>query len=185
MTGSPQASSLNNTQRLMLLLAALILAIVLFVLRGGLNAEAPLDQLARRSLEPDIALANGRPTVIEFYADWCEACRKMAPDMLATEQKTNNKIDIVLVNIDNPRWEELVDRYGVNGIPQLNFFDAEGNPKGESRGVRSPEQLEQLTNALIENQPLPQFAGMGTISNLPDTTLKANNSEPVGPRDHG
>ena len=39
--------------------------------------------------------------------------------MLSLEQSTQGKLDIVMVNVDNPRWQDLVDRYDVNGIPSL------------------------------------------------------------------
>jgi len=66
---------LGTTQRVLLLVMAVVLATALLVLRGGVESESPMEQLARRSLEPDQALANGRPTIVEFYADWCQACR--------------------------------------------------------------------------------------------------------------
>ncbi|MFL0780626.1 MAG: thioredoxin domain-containing protein, partial [Prochlorococcus sp.] len=125
MTGD-QSSPLGTGQKLVLLLVALGLAAGLLLLRGGLNPEAPLDALARRSLQPEVALSNGRPTMIEFYADWCAACREMAPSMLAVEQRSEKRLNIVLVNVDNPRWQDLIDRYDVSGIPQLNLFNAEG-----------------------------------------------------------
>jgi len=58
-----------------------------------------LDQLAKNSLLPEQALTNGRPTVLEFYADWCEACKQMAPDMFEAEKISSNQIDIVLLNV--------------------------------------------------------------------------------------
>ncbi len=198
MTGD-QSSPLGTGQKLVLLLVALGLAAGLLLLRGGLNPEAPLDALARRSLQPEVALSNGRPTMIEFYADWCSACREMAPTMLTVEQRTEKKLNIVLVNVDNPRWQDLIDRYDVNGIPQLNLFNAEGELLGRSLGVRTSEQLNQLTDALINNQPLPKFAGMGTVSELvapetnPETITGGNPGKNAGtnsanidkPRSHG
>ena len=117
MSASPPPAILGAFQKGLLLAVAFALALALLVLRGGLQSESPMEQLARRSLDPDVALSNGQPTLIEFYADWCQACREMAPAMLSLEQSTRDRLDVVLVNVDNPRWLDLVDRYEVNGIP--------------------------------------------------------------------
>lgn len=131
MTGTPESSPLGTAQRWVLVLIAVALAMGLVVLRGGIQSESPMEQLARRSLDPQTALTNGRPTLIEFYADWCQVCREMAPSMLTLEKQSRDRLDVVLVNVDNPRWQDLVDRYDVNGIPQLNLFNAEGKPRGD------------------------------------------------------
>ena len=180
MTGSSAPSTLTLLQKGLLMMTALILAAGLFLLRNGLNQEAPLDQLARQSLDPEIALNNSRPTVLEFYADWCEACQAMAPAMLQTEQNHADQLDVVLVNIDNPRWLDLIDRYDVTGIPQLNLFSADGVMRGRSLGARTADQLESLAVALINNEPLPQLAGVGSISSV---TAAETVSSP-GPRSH-
>ena len=191
MTRSPESSPLGTTQRWVLVLVAVALALGLVMLRGGIQSESPMEQLARRSLDPQTALSNGRPTLIEFYADWCQVCREMAPAMLELEQSSRERLDVVLVNVDNPRWQDLVDRYDVNGIPQLNLFNAEGEPKGRSLGLRSSEELQILSAALLENQPLPALPGVGSISRLPDpssadSTLAGVSSQPTaGPRSHG
>ena len=99
MTGSSAPATLTLLQKWLLLMTALVLAAGLFLLRNDLNQEAPLDQLARQSLDPEIALNNSLPTMLEFYADWCEACQAMAPAMLQTEQKHADQLDVVLVNI--------------------------------------------------------------------------------------
>jgi len=185
MSGQPTSANLNSVQKAVLLVSAVVLAVVLFLLRNGLSTESPMDQLARRSLQPEVALSNQKPTMLEFYADWCEACREMAPAMLETERRTSGRMDVVLVNIDNPQWQDLIDRYEVNGIPQLNLFGATGQLRGRSLGVRTPQQLEALSTALITNTPLPQFAGIGSVSSLePAGGIATASATSAGPRSH-
>ena len=183
MTGAPQSSPLGPVQRSILVIAAVALAIGLTLSRGGLQTGSPLDQLARRSLEPEVALSNGRPTIVEFYADWCQVCREMAPAMLQLEQAQANRLDVVMVNVDNPRWQDLVDRYDVNGIPQLNLFDAQGQPVGRSIGLRREQELQQLSAALINGEPLPQLQGVGASSIRNYGTVASGLG--AGPRSHG
>ena len=116
MTDQSSEPLIGTAQRIVLLIMAVALAVALLLLRGGMDSQSPMEQLARRSIAPDVALSNGRPTILEFYADWCQACREMAPAMLSLEQNTRQQLDIVLVNVDNPRWSDLVDDYDVNGI---------------------------------------------------------------------
>ena len=191
MTGTPQSKPLGTAQRWVLVVVAIALAVGLLVLRGGIQSESPMEQLARRSLEPQSALTNGRPTLIEFYADWCQVCREMAPSMLELERNTRDRLDVVLVNVDNPRWQDLVDRYKVNGIPQLNLFNAKGEPRGRSLGLRSPEELQLLGAALLDNQPLPALPGVGSISRLQNPSSAesplagASSQTSAGPLSHG
>ena len=184
MTGSPQPMPLGRLQQVVLVVIAVALAIGLLFMRGGIQSETPMEQLARRSVEPEVALTNGKPTLIEFYADWCQVCREMAPAMLELERSTQNRLDVVLVNVDNPRWQDLVNRYDVNGIPQLNLFSADGQPRGKSIGLRKPEELKAISAALMNDQPLPQLQGVGSVSSLEgERTLQASVAQ-TGPRSH-
>ena len=162
----PGAGGLGRRERMVLAAVAALLVVLLFWLRGGLHPAAPLERLARQSPDLTTALNNGRPTLVEFYADWCEACRTMAPAMETIEQKRRGALDVVLLNVDNPRWQPELERYAVNGIPQLELFDAGGHSVGRSIGARRPEELEALTTALLEARPLPQLVGVGATSSL-------------------
>lgn len=169
-----------------MLLAALaaVLAVLLIWLRGGIHPEAPLERLARQSPDLQQALGNGRPTLVEFYADWCEACRAMAPAMDQLEQRHRGSLDVVLLNVDNPRWQPEIDRYEVNGIPQLELFDAGGTVIGRSLGARSGPELEALSTALIAQAPLPSLPGVGSLSALsPGGAI--GTAALAGPRSHG
>ena len=180
-------SDLGSLQKIFLVFLSLFLVISLLFVRNGFKANAMLDQLAKNSLEPDIALLNGKPTVFEFYADWCEACKEMAPDLVEAEKLNSNKIDIVLLNVDNSRWFDLIDKYDVNGIPKLTFFDDKGEFKGFSLGVRKYSELNEIFLALINNSELPAFTKLSNSSNLVSkNNLKQlnNNIRSEGPRDH-
>jgi len=179
---------LSFFQKYFLVFLSIILVISLLFLRNGFKANAILDELAKNSISPETALSNGKPTVFEFYADWCEACKEMAPDMIEVKKQTSNKVDVVLLNVDNSRWLDLIDKYDVNGIPQLTFFDDKGEFKGFSLGVRKYSELNEIFNALINNSELPSFTKLSNSSNL----ISKNNSKQLnknkirleGPRDH-
>jgi thiol-disulfide isomerase/thioredoxin len=188
-TGLPQpaGAELGRRERMLLAAIAALLALLLLWLRGGLHPEAPLERLARQSPELSLALGDGHPTVVEFYADWCEACRAMAPAMDRLEQQHRGALDVVLLNVDNPRWQAELERYDVNGIPQLELFDGQGIAVGRSIGARSAAELESLLAALLADQPLPALPGVGATSALPaaDQAAGSAGGSGIGPRSHG
>ena len=181
-------NELSSLQKIFLVFLSVSLVISLFFFRGGFKANAMLDQLAKNSLEPEKALSNGRPTVLEFYADWCEACKEMAPDMLNVKNQNSNKVDVVLLNVDNSRWLDLIEKYDVNGIPKLIFFDSVGEPKGLALGVRNYNELNEIFHALINNVELPDFTNLSNsidlISDNNSKQVNFNNIKSQGPRNH-
>ena len=171
MDSNPTNILLSQIQRVSLLLFSFALAVLIFFFRAGIDSRMPIDQLARKSLSPEIALSNGRPTIFEFYADWCMACREMAPSMLRIHNEAENELDFVLLNVDNELWKDLVDEYQINGIPQLILFDAKGMFVGRSVGVRTEAELRQVKSVLINHEILPSSFLDGSISALNSATL--------------
>ena len=114
----------------------------------------------------------------------------MAPATDGLEQRHRGALNVVLLNVDNPRWLPELERYGVNGIPQLELFDAGGTAVGRAIGARSAAELEALTAALLAEAPLPALAGVGATSQLEDNSaggsvLETASGTTVGPRSHG
>ncbi len=180
---------LTMFQKYFLVFLSICLVVSLFFIRNGFKANLMLDQLAKNSLLPEQALANGKPTVFEFYADWCEACKEMAPDMTNAIKQNANKVDIVLLNVDNSRWSDLIEKYDVNGIPKLTFFDNEGKFKGFTLGVRKYSELNEIFISLINNSELPSFTQESNSSDLPSEIISNEKSfnniiKTEAPRNH-
>ena len=181
---------LSIFQKYFLVFLSICLVISLFFIRNGFKANSMLDELAKNSLLPENALSNGKPTVLEFYADWCEACKEMAPDMVDAKRQNANKVDIVLLNVDNSRWNDLIEKYDVNGIPKLAFFNEKGEFRGFSLGVRKYNELNEIFFALINNKELPSFTKVSSSSNFPSETFSNEENfnktiKPEAPRKHG
>lgn len=91
---------------------------------NNLTGLASLRGLSRDAMPYSEAISNDRPTLVEFYADWCTTCQGMAP-MLQELHQQQPDLNFVAVNIDEPRWADLVARYEVSGIPKLVLLDRE------------------------------------------------------------
>ncbi len=186
MNSLPSQAELSNLQKISLILGVIILSLFLFLFTGGLDKTKTLDYLARNSLDPEIALSNGKPTIIEFYADWCEVCKEMAPIMSDINNEYRGQINMVFLNVDNPKWDDLVEEYEVNGIPQLNLFNSNGLLKGQSIGSKSKLQVVSLINILIANKDLSRDKNLtdkGRNSSLTLSQLNQTNMA-ISPMTH-
>ena len=65
------------------------------------------------------AQAEGKPVMMDLYADWCGPCRMLSPilDEVANEA---NGARVVKVNVD--QVPQLAAQYGVSSIPSLKVF---------------------------------------------------------------
>ena len=175
---------MDNKDRVMakaLAIIAALLAVVVFWTRS-LNNQG-LESLAHTSLPLDEALSNGKPTLVEFYADWCQVCHQMEPTMAQLKQSHRDTLDLVLLNVENPLWEKELDQFQVLGIPTFLFYGSDGSVRGRSVGLLQAEQLEAMVVALLRDDELPFLNNQGTTSAITDTNPSQGSS--VGPRSHG
>lgn len=67
------------------------------------------------------------PAIIDFYADWCAPCRKVAPIMKELSEEYKGKI--VIYKIDTEEQRELAGMFGIRSIPAILFIPKEGQPQ--------------------------------------------------------
>ncbi|GIL76096.1 hypothetical protein Vretimale_5724 [Volvox reticuliferus] len=168
-----------------LAVGAVAAAVLLFALpRLGGGSPPTLATLEQMSTPLDTALANGRPTLVEFYANRCEVCRELVPDEYELERQYQGKVNFVMLNIENSKWAPEAVEFGVRGIPHFVFFDKMGEPLAAAVGRVPRQVLEGNLEALASDAPLPYAGAQGrTSSPAPPLGAMAGPKQTM-PRDH-
>jgi thiol:disulfide interchange protein DsbD len=73
----------------------------------------------------------GKPVMLDFYADWCVACKEFEKYTFHQADVENKLSDFVLLQADvtrnMPQDIELLKQLQVLGLPTIEFWDGEGN----------------------------------------------------------
>jgi len=90
-------------------------------------------------------LALGNVTVVDFYADWCPACRYLSPSL---EQMARTDPEIALRKIDIVDWKTAVIRqYNIHSIPQVNVYNRRGQLVGTVVSANAAEVKRYVAQA--------------------------------------
>ena len=152
---SPTPAPSNQLRNLLVAIAAILLTTALFFGFQAQQSSTSLDAVAAAAMPIDEALANENPTTIEFYADWCTSCQSMAADNLSLEKEYSDRMNFVMLNVDNTKWLPEVTKYRVDGIPRFIFLDRANQAIGDTTGVVPREIMAANIEAAIAEQPLP------------------------------
>jgi thiol-disulfide isomerase/thioredoxin len=177
---SPVVPRLRN---FLVALVAIALSGALFL---GLRTEttsSSLTQLDEQSTPLEVALTNNKPSFVEFYANWCTVCQKMAPDIAQLEQEYADKVNFVMLNVDNTKWLPEMLKYRVDGIPHFVYLSKNGEPLTQAIGDQPRTILSSNLEALVAGSPLPYAQASGKISQFSAPVAPTNAQD--DPRSHG
>lgn len=105
------------------------------------------------SMGLDEALARGRAekklVMVDLYADWCGWCKKLDSDVFTDAQVAASLADVVSVKIDADReGAPLMDRFRVDGLPAVLFFNGGGELLERIDGYVTPDEFLRVAAAL-------------------------------------
>ena len=136
------------------------------------NRPALWPERTRPALaDGEVALAElrGTPVVLNFWASWCILCREEAPHLAAAARA--HRLDVAFLGLDvqdltgdargflrklrvpYPSVRDGSDRaysaYGLTGVPETYYIDADGRIVAHAVGAVSRRELERDLRLLI------------------------------------
>jgi thiol-disulfide isomerase/thioredoxin len=160
-----QESKTGTQLRNFLIALAAIALTIMFTL--GLRTQTTgvsLSAMAKEAVPLETALSSGKPTLMEFYADWCTSCQAMAPELKNLKEQFRDRVNFVMLNVDNEKWLPEILSYRVDGIPHFVYIGADGKTVGQAIGEQPHQVLESNLVALTEGTALPYARISGQTS---------------------
>jgi thioredoxin-related protein len=86
--------------------------------------------------------ARGTMVMIEFYADWCNWCRRLEADTFSVPEVQRELAKFVPIKLNGEEGgAELAASFGVDSYPTLIFLDPEGNEMDRILGYLPPDRF--------------------------------------------
>jgi thiol:disulfide interchange protein DsbD len=93
------------------------------------------------------ARAQGKPVMIDFFAEWCAACKELDRDVYVAPDVVDEAGRFVSIKVDGTNEAEAIDslyqRFGVQGLPTVAFVSSRGEVLADPRvtGYLEPDRF--------------------------------------------
>ena len=142
---------------------SLIIAIIMLVVGSTACAQSKKDEPKVKNLtysefikkvwdfekNPNTVNYKGKlPAVIDFYADWCGPCRRVAPIMEKLAEDYDGKLLVYKINVDQEK--DLAAAFQVSSIPMVLFIPVKGQPMKQVGAMAEDDYRRIIVEQLIK-----------------------------------
>ncbi|MCK4993821.1 MAG: thioredoxin family protein [Candidatus Omnitrophica bacterium] len=135
----------------------IVLLIGLFLMLGCTQAvdtgpKGSIDWVTDLPAAKELALEQGKPILIDFYADWCSWCRRMDSDVYANMQVAEKAKQFICVKIDTQEQPDVAENYKVRGLPTTAFLTSKAEKIDIIPGYLPPEDFLKKMQSVLKAQ---------------------------------
>jgi thioredoxin len=111
-----------------------------------LTKETFLEKVFNYEQNKEWKFEGDKPCIIDFYADWCQPCKIVAPVLEELEKEYEGQINIY--KIDTEDQQELAAAFGIRSIPSLLFCPKDDQPQ-MAQGALPKETLKEAIDKVL------------------------------------
>lgn len=106
-----------------------------------------------------------RPTIIDFYANWCQPCKQVDQALSKVQGTYGERISLMRIDVDDPNNQMLMDQYDVSPIPTMVFLNPEGEVVTYSIGYSGEGSINTGISKILNGDDHVKTAAKATITN--------------------
>ena len=92
------------------------------------------------------------PAIIDFYADWCQPCKMVAPILEELSDEYAGKINIY--KVDTEKQQELSSVFGIRSIPSILFIPKDGQPMMQPGALPKDTFVKVIEDELLSKKDI-------------------------------
>ena len=92
-------------------------------------------------------IMSDKPTLVDFFATWCQPCKMMHPVLEQVKATLGNRIRIIKVDVDS--HQQIAAEYQIQSVPTLMLFQ-NGEMLYRQSGAMSRNELLALLDPFIK-----------------------------------
>ena len=113
----------------------------------NLITESFKEKIFNYEVNEEWKFEGDKPTIIDFYADWCGPCKMVAPILEELSAEYGGKVNFYKVNTETE--QELATTFGIKSIPSLLFIPLGEQPQ-MSMGAMTKEGFKDAIKQLFD-----------------------------------
>ena len=117
------------------------------------NSSGVVDIDESQFMSKVIEESKSLPVLVDFWAPWCEPCKQLGPSLEEEVRKTNGKIKLVKINIDDNQG--IAQQLRVQSIPMVYAF-VDGRPVDGFAGALSKDEISSFVEKIANSSSQAQ-----------------------------